>query len=494
MRQSLTLIKAGLVLLVLLFSTATLSAQKNQVALRYIAPNYILGLGKVPTPLEGAETFGSGLEFEYQRRIAPNFLLGVPIRLSTGEALVNMEDASKDPVNPFTDVEELSVIGGNLLFIFEPIARSSVFDPQIFTGFGAFNDFDGNTTAELPIGVNLNLRLGNGFYLSPQASWRFAFGPDQDIRRNVQLGIGAHLQLNAEPVEPEPPAVVDSDGDGIEDSADQCPNQAGPVTTLGCPDTDGDGIADKDDKCPAIAGTSAYMGCPDTDGDGIADPDDGCPEQAGPESNNGCPVTDRDGDGVPDAEDKCPNEAGLLTLMGCPDFDGDGIADRDDDCPRVAGLAKMNGCPDTDGDGVTDRDDKCPKQAGPATNQGCPEITVEDQETIDFAIQNINFETASATLTAESRSVLDRVEDILRRYPGYMLAIGGHTDSVGSAESNQKLSNRRAESVYTYLVGKGIIAARMSYAGFGETMPIADNRYKDGREQNRRVTLDLSIR
>lgn len=472
-----------------------LQAQKHQFGLRYTMPNYILPLDNVPAPLEGFENWGGGLEFEYQRRIAPNLLIGLPLRFTSGPAISDVNNASAAAIRPEFDVEEIDIFGIGAQLVFEPFAPSTFFDPQLFAGIGLTYDFDGNTVPEIPLGVNLHFNLGDFAYVSPQLSYRLALGDLADVRTNIQAGIGVHVQLDGEGKEKEvvPPPVIDTDGDGIEDSADQCPTEPGPSTTLGCPDTDGDGIADKNDKCPEVVGTSAFMGCPDTDGDGIADPDDQCPEQAGPASNNGCPVADADGDGIPDAEDKCPNEAGLASMMGCPDSDGDGISDREDDCPRQPGTAANNGCPDTDSDGVVDKDDKCPRQAGPASNQGCPEITEKDQETIDFAIQNINFETGSAVLTADSRGVLDRVEDILRRYPGYQLAIGGHTDSVGSAESNMRLSQRRAQSVYEYLVAKGIRANRMSYEGFGETLPIADNRYKDGREQNRRVTLDLMI-
>ena len=95
----------------------------------------------------------------------------------------------------------------------------------------------------------------------------------------------------------------------------------------------------------------AFNGCPDTDGDGIQDSEDACPMEAGLAEFNGCP--DSDGDGVPDKDDACPTEAGPVELNGCPDRDGDGVADKDDKCPDVAGPAENDGCPwpDADGDG-----------------------------------------------------------------------------------------------------------------------------------------------
>ena len=87
----------------------------------------------------------------------------------------------------------------------------------------------------------------------------------------------------------------------------------------GCPDTDGDGIADKDDACPEVAGPRELNGCPDTDGDGVADKDDKCPEVAGPKENAGCPWPDTDKDGVLDKDDECPEVAGPASNKGCPE-------------------------------------------------------------------------------------------------------------------------------------------------------------------------------
>jgi outer membrane protein OmpA-like peptidoglycan-associated protein len=86
----------------------------------------------------------------------------------------------------------------------------------------------------------------------------------------------------------------------------------------------------------------------DTDGDGVPDIDDLCPEVPGPASNHGCPImTDRDGDGVPDKDDKCPDVPGPVENAGCPwpDRDHDGVLDKDDQCPDEPGPADNHGCP-----------------------------------------------------------------------------------------------------------------------------------------------------
>jgi hypothetical protein len=79
-----------------------------------------------------------------------------------------------------------------------------------------------------------------------------------------------------------------------------CPDTPGLPEFQGCPDTDGDGVPDKDDQCPEVAGPVENNGCPwpDTDGDGVLDKDDACPTVAGPAENKGCPWPDTDGDGI----------------------------------------------------------------------------------------------------------------------------------------------------------------------------------------------------
>lgn len=84
------------------------------------------------------------------------------------------------------------------------------------------------------------------------------------------------------------------------------------------PDTDGDGIPDKDDRCPQEKGIASLGGCPDRDGDGIADALDACPDKSGPADMKGCP--DSDGDGIADNVDRCPNEKGVAAMSGCPEI------------------------------------------------------------------------------------------------------------------------------------------------------------------------------
>ena len=256
-------------------------------------------------------------------------------------------------------------------------------------------------------------------------------------------------------------------------------------------DTDGDGIIDLDDACPTVPGIAAFNGCPDTDGDGIEDSKDECPTVPGLAEFNGCP--DRDGDGIADAKDACPDVKGIAKFGGCPDpdRDGDGIINEKDKCPDVPGSFIAQGCPDRDGDGVMDDEDKCPDVAGPASNKGCPVINEEVKKRLAFAARNIQFETGKSIIKPVSYKILDEVASILKEYPYYDVNVDGHTDNVGDAAKNLKLSQDRAAAAVTYLVGKGVAASRLVSAGYGLTKPVADNKTAAGRAQNRRVEFNL---
>ncbi|SFD02450.1 DUF5723 family protein [Algibacter pectinivorans] len=234
----------------------------------------------------------------------------------------------------------------------------------------------------------------------------------------------------------------------------------------------------------------------DKDGDGIYDKLDNCPKEFGPVSNNGCPIKDQDNDGIVDGEDACPDEVGPEENKGCPwgDKDNDGILDNVDECPELAGNEENNGCPfkDTDGDGVYDKDDDCIDQAGSVANNGCPKEVIEKlQNTLNNYAKVIFFNYGKSTLKPESSIVLADIITVLNEYPNSKFVIEGHTDSIGSYELNQRLSETRANAVKNYLIEHGIDPTRLSAIGYGEKRPIATNMYKAGRLQNRRVEIKL---
>jgi outer membrane protein OmpA-like peptidoglycan-associated protein len=109
------------------------------------------------------------------------------------------------------------------------------------------------------------------------------------------------------------------------------------------------------------------------------------------------------------------------------------------------------------------------------------------------SLTDVNFKTGSADLTASSLPYLDTIAKSLADYPELLLTITGHTDSDGAEEYNQALSEKRAESVKTYLVKKGIGDNKIATIGKGETEPIAPNDTKEGKDKNRRVVFALSV-
>lgn len=166
------------------------------------------------------------------------------------------------------------------------------------------------------------------------------------------------------------------------------------------------------------------------------------------------------------------------------DDDADGVVNSQDACPFTpAGVAvDSNGCAlDEDNDGIPDYIDACPgTPAGSSVDiNGCP---------IMFTL-HVLFETNSARLTAGDKQLIDDALPKIKSSGSSMLQVTGHTDSRGSSEYNQALSERRAASVKDYLVSSGIAASRIDTNGWGELRPVASNDTDNGRAKNRRVEI-----
>lgn len=332
-----------------------------------------------------------------------------------------------------------SVIGGDLQLLFN---RNGGFSPYVFAGAG-YAKVESSLLGSDPSGV---LNGGAGFRANLFGSQRVALRGEYRYRNYDSYGINFDDNLYSLGIQiamgDVAPKFVDSDGDGIADGLDRCPNT--PAGTLvdsnGCErDSDGDGVADGADRCPATpAGTRVDA--------------------------NGCP-RDSDGDGVADDMDKCPN-----TVAGA----------------RV----DASGCEmDTDKDSVVDRLDKCPNtRAGAQVDiNGC-----EIREEIN--LQGVKFESNSDRLLPGAESVLNDAAATLQKNPEIRVEVAGHTDSDGTAEYNESLSSRRAATVRDYLIARGVSADRMTSRGYGESEPVADNNTALGKAENRRVVLRITAR
>ena len=332
--------------------------------------------------------------------------------------------------------EQHTAIGLDFQRVFQ---RSDNFSPYLLIGLSAFNIDPAGSASDMN---GTGFSAGAGFYLSPFKSnvairgefRRRMENASPDNRRDSLFSIG--LQI---PFGPATPKWVDTDGDGVEDGSDNCPNT------------------------PAGAKVDAW----------------------------GCEL-DSDGDGVKDSKDQCPGTPRGVTVdaNGCPnDSDGDGVSDDMDECPGTPAGQPVDakGCElDDDGDGVINRLDECPgTPAGtPVDRKGC-EIKG------DYTLQGVTFETNSDRLVSGASTVLDQVAETLLKYPQIKVEVQGHTDSDGAAAYNENLSYRRAQTVRDYLASKGVDVGRMTVRGYGESEPVADNTTAAGKAQNRRVVLRI---
>jgi OOP family OmpA-OmpF porin len=348
------------------------------------------------------------------------------------------------PNKPDNGVDRLLLqVEGTALF--KMVSDKYWIQPFLIGGFGAqrYHVYYG---AYIPLGVGLNVNFFDEGRLFINSTYRSPITTSSANYHFVHaLGISGRIGKKKEPKvippPPPPPAPKDSDNDGIIDDNDKCPTTPGVAKYEGCPvpDTDKDGINDDNDKCPTVAGLAKY---------------------------EGCPVPDTDKDGINDEEDKCPSEPGVARYQGCP-------------------------VPDRDKDGINDEEDKCPDVPGVAAQQGCPEITAEVAKTVEYAAKNVYFATGSTKLLAKSYAALNELVKVLNSNTSLKLKVDGHTDNVGADDFNMKLSDGRAASVKNYLISKGITADRLESEGFGETMPVADNKTAAGKAKNRRVEMKV---
>ncbi len=393
------------------------------------------------------------------RHLGSGFSVGLTGSVNKIDKFVNDRTPGTENTYVVTNPGDLTYYGidGMIKYGFGEMIGSKWFDPSLHVG-GGYTFMGDASAGTVNGGLGLTFWFTETVGLSLQSTYKHSF----DETRTPDVDVASHLQ-----------------------------HFAGLTFKFGGKDTDGDGIYDKDDACPEVAGLKQFQGCPDTDGDGIPDKDDACPEVAGLAAFQGCP--DTDGDGIPDKDDACPNEPGTAAMNGCPDRDGDGVADNVDKCPDTKGPKENGGCPwpDRDGDGVFDKDDKCPDVKGTVANNGCPEITEERINQLNAYAKTILFNSGKSTFKPETMPVLEAMKAILLEYPTSRFSIEGHTDSDGSNALNQTLSENRAAAVKNFLIENGVDTSRLRSTGFGETKPIDTNKTAKGKANNRRVEVKL---
>jgi OOP family OmpA-OmpF porin len=349
------------------------------------------------------------------------------------------------------------------------------FQPYVFGGFGfaMFKAKDDDSSKLVVEGTDFTKNIGLGFTVKVTQNIGVNFNTlysilSSDRRDHQSLAFNDQYLINSVGVVYNFGKPKDTDGDGVTDANDKCPETPAGVQVdkNGCPlDSDKDGVADFQDECPEVAGTKETKGCPDADKDGIADKDDQCPEEAGTAATNGCP--DKDEDGVADKDDKCPDVKGTKAMKGCPDADGDGVAEFEDDCPDVAGTKANRGCPD-------------------------PVLPVISPNLEKLGRIDAQFQSAEYALRKKYKDHLDQIAVELLADPAVKVTLSGYADSKGDKAFNMPLSQKRAEAVKAYLVKKGVDKERISVLFFGEDFPKAPSNTAEGLAINRRVEFKFT--
>ncbi len=319
---------------------------------------------------------------------------------------------------------------------------------------------------------------GNDNYWSIGFNLIAYFNPiDNDLDKDSLLN-DEEIKLGTDPRNP------DTDGDGLRDGAEVRTYHTDPLKK----DTDGDGLNDGEE-------IFAYHTDPlnkDTDGDGLTDGDEVHTYQTDPLNK------DTDGDGLTDGDEVLKYRTDPLKR----DTDGDSLTDGEEVLMFHTDPLKV----DTDTDGLSDGDEvhkyktdplKVDTDAGGMPDGKEVQLGLNPLDPADdvpiinvgerIILEGVNFETAKTTLLPGAKVILDQVANSLSNYPAAEVAIHGHTDNVGGAKYNMQLSIGRAEAVKTYLVSKGIPAARIKTKGFGFTKPVSDNSTAEGRAKNRRI-------
>jgi len=231
-------------------------------------------------------------------------------------------------------------------------------------------------------------------------------------------------------------------------------------------DTDGDGVKDHKDLCPEIPGIKKYKGCPkpkvEMDADAAAARV--AAEKAAMEA---------------EARRKAEAEAAAARAKEQARLkaEADAKAKVEAEKKRVEEEARMKA--------EAEAKAKADEAARVAARR--VEIETKTREVFSRALSNLKFNSSRSTFRGESQAIMDEVASIMGQYPEMNVKIQGHTDSQGGEEANAALSAKRAGAVMQYLIDKGVSPTRLSASGFGESMPIADNKTAAGRAENRRV-------
>ncbi len=395
-------------------------------------------------------------------------------------------------------------------------------NPYIYGGFGALNynvDRKPGTpspnttdlkekewTTFAPVGLGIDFAISDNVLFSLSGGYSLAFSDNLNYYNNsdistvndgyYSLGIGViivtgwggsdhdmdGLTAREEEELGTDPENADTDGDGLKDGEEVNTHMTDPKN----PDTDNDGLTDSEEintyKTNATNADTDNDGLndgsevkthktdplkADTDGDGLTDSNEIQKTKTNPTK------VDSDGDTLKDGEEVNTYKTNPLNV----DTDGDSLKDGDE--IKLHKTDPLNA--DTDGGTVDD---------GVEINRGTDPLNADDdivKMEVPIVLEGITFETGKADITPESEKVLTQALKTLQTYNDIVVEISGHTDDVGSSTSNQKLSQKRADSVRSWLISKGIDSGRIVAVGYGEDIPRVPNDSPENKRLNRRI-------
>jgi len=179
------------------------------------------------------------------------------------------------------------------------------------------------------------------------------------------------------------------------------------------------------------------------------------------------------------------------------DDDVDGVPDSEDWCMGTPAGTRVgaNGCADWEVPVDCPKQQPAPAAAPAAVAPAAaprPDAAAAAAQIENVVLKGVSFEMGSSRLRPEAHAPLRAVAAVMKANPSLAVEIGGHTDSIGPRDKNQRLSQRRAESVRAFLVGEGVDAARLAAKGYGESQPVDTNETDAGRANNRRVEFKVT--
>ncbi len=438
------MIKKSLLLASLLFTSQTLFAAGSLATLKY-------GL----TSLNNDDGFDFS---KHSFRVDAMFDQGYVVKPRVGFGYISIDESKAE-----------GGVSGALQFdaegVYEVESRY-ILTPYIFAGVGYEFVIDSRPNFDsqfyLDGGVGLRYPLENGINLVTEIKSLYMLNTNNDQDAEFAFYVGAGIPFGRTPT------PQDSDRDGVYDYSDSCPNTAFGVQVGldGCPlqqstvaiDSDGDTVPDSRDVCPNTP-------------PGVGVNEHGCPVRAA--------VTARP---LASYEPTVIGESVVTTTPVAGEVVGEIISESEviEQSPVKAPTVYVV---DSDHDGVEDALDQC---ANTPKGFSVNSIGCAVKKNLD-----VRFEPNSFDVTPASRSAIVAFAKYLKRYPNANVQIVGYTDSSGNRAKNKRISTKRAQRVKELLVQYGVLASRMRAIGKGDLNPIASNDTPEGREQNRRVEVEI---